>query len=161
VWFISLDTNSPLFVAMGRLLFGLCYRLARMAVVSEGDAVHYVSSAGDAAFVSTHAPAGPPAPARPGSLEHFLFERYRLFAERRGRMVTGEVAHDPWLLRPAEAEIRLNQMAPAGIAFRGEPVLHFCDSIDALISTPAAMIPRAALREEERTWPRPLHRTRA
>ena len=48
VWFLTLDTNSPLFVTMGRALFGLRYRLARMAAVADGDSIHYVSSAGNA-----------------------------------------------------------------------------------------------------------------
>ena len=139
VWFLSLDTNSPLFVSMGRALFGLRYRLARMAAVADGDCVHYVSSAGDAAFASTHAPCGPAAPAVPGSLEHFLVERYRLFAERRGRLITGVVAHRPWPLQPAEAEIRLNRMAPPGVVLDGQPLLHFCRGVDAAISAPASL----------------------
>ena len=139
VWFLSLDTNSPLFVSMGRALYGLRYRLARMAAVADGDRVHYVSSAGDAAFASSHGPCGGAAPAAPGSLEHFLFERYRLFAERRGRLITAVVAHRPWPLQPAEAEIRLNRMAPPGVVLDGQPLLHFCRGVDAAISTPARM----------------------
>jgi uncharacterized protein YqjF (DUF2071 family) len=136
VWFLSLDTNSPLFVTIGRALYGLRYRLARMAAVADGEAVHYLSSAGEAAFCSTFAPAGPPARALPGSLEAFLVERYRLFAERRGRLITAQVVHEPWPLQPAQADIRLNRMAPRGLAFRGEPLLHVCRSVDALISAP-------------------------
>lgn len=137
VWFLTLDTNSPLFVTIGRALYGLRYRLAHMAAVADGEAVHYLSSAGDAAFSSTFAPTGPPAPAPPGSLEEFLVERYRLFAQRRGRMITAQVAHEPWPLQPARADIRLNRMAPGGLAFRGEPLLHFCRGVNALISAPA------------------------
>jgi uncharacterized protein YqjF (DUF2071 family) len=38
-------------------------------------------------------------------LEHWLTERYRLFAaDRRGRLWRGEIEHAPWPLRPAEAE---------------------------------------------------------
>jgi uncharacterized protein YqjF (DUF2071 family) len=156
VWFLSLDTNSPLFVAMGRALYGLRYRLARMAAVADGDSVHYVSSAGDAAFASTHAPAGPAAPARPGSIEDFLFERYRLFAERRGRLITAEVAHAPWRLQPAEAEIRLNRMAPPGVAFSIAPLLHFCGAIDAAISKPAPVRAPAQERAVVPGFARPL-----
>lgn len=148
VWFLSLDTNSPLFVTIGRALYGLRYRLARMAVVAEGEAVHYLSSAGGAALSSTFAPAGRPAPALPGSLEEFLVERYRLFAERRGRLITAVVDHEPWQLQPACADIRLNRMAPPGLAFRGEPLLHFCPGVDALISraAPVRAAPAAASR---------------
>jgi uncharacterized protein len=138
VWFLTLNTSSPLFVTIGRALYGLRYRLARMAAVADGDAVHYLSSAGEAAFCSMFAPAGPPARALPGSLEAFLVERYRLFAERRGRLITAQVAHEPWPLQPAQADIRLNRMAPRGLAFSGEPLLHFCRSVDALISAPVA-----------------------
>jgi uncharacterized protein len=150
VWFLSLDTNSPLFVTIGRALYGLRYRLARMAAVADGDAVHYLSSAGEAAFCSTFAPAGPPARALPGSLEEFLVERYRLFAERRGRLITAQVAHEPWPLQPAQADIRLNRMAPRGLHFRGEPLLHFSRSVDAVISAPVAW--------REKGWQRPVVR---
>src|SRR5689334_4493219 len=48
VWFLSLDTSSPLFVAIGRALYGLRYRLARMVVTRDGAAVHYASARGPA-----------------------------------------------------------------------------------------------------------------
>jgi uncharacterized protein YqjF (DUF2071 family) len=136
VWFLTLDTTSPLFVTMGRALFGLRYRLARMAVVAEGDAVHFLSEADGAAFSARYAPAGPPTAAAPGTLEHFLVERYRLFSSQRGRLLTARVAHEPWPLQPAAAEITLNRMAPPGLEFRGEPLLHFCRSVSARISVP-------------------------
>lgn len=136
VWFLSLDATSRFFASMGKALYGLRYRLSRMLAVPDGDGVHYLSTRADAAFAATYAPAGPPAPVETGSLEHFLAERYRLFAERRGRLVTAEVGHRPWPLQPAEARIELNRMAPAGLSFRGEPLLHFCRSVDALISGP-------------------------
>jgi uncharacterized protein len=136
VWFLSLDTTSPLFVTAGRTLFGLRYRLARMAVVDEGDAIHFLSEADEAAFAARYAPTGPPARAVPGSLEHFLVERYRLFAAPHGRLITASVAHDPWPLRPAAAEIALNRMAPHGIDLSAEPLLHFSRSVGARISAP-------------------------
>ncbi len=137
VWFLSLDTNSPLFVTVGRALYGLRYRLARMTTVAGDDGVHYLSSADDNAFAAAYAPTAPPGPAARGSLDHFLVERYRLFAQRHGRLITAQVAHEPWPLQPARAEIRLNRMAPDGLAFRGEPLVHFSRSVEALISAPA------------------------
>jgi|SRR5581483_3251930 len=136
VWFLSLDTDSRTFVTLGRALFGLRYRRARMAVVADGDAVRFVSSAGPFAFASAYRPAGPPVPASGGSLEHFLTERYRLFSLRRGRLVTADVAHEPWPLQPAEAEIGLNRLAPRGVVLEGEPLLHFSRSVSARISPP-------------------------
>jgi uncharacterized protein len=140
VWFLSLDASSPFFATMGRTLYGLRYRVSRMVAVPDGDGVHYLSTRGDAAFAAKYAPTGPPAPAEAGALEHFLVERYRLFAERRGRLITAHVTHRPWPLQPAEARIELNRMAPAGVSFTGEPLLHFSRSVDALISAPEPVL---------------------
>jgi uncharacterized protein YqjF (DUF2071 family) len=139
VWFLSLDASSLLFVTVGRALYGLRYRLAQMTAAADGDRVHYLSARRGAAFSATYEPVGDTALAPPGSLEHFLVERYRLFAERRGRLITAEVAHEPWRLQPAAARITLNRMAPTGLPLRGSPLLHFSRSIDALISTPHAV----------------------
>jgi uncharacterized protein YqjF (DUF2071 family) len=136
VWFLSLDASHRLFVNAGRALYGLHYRLARMAVANEGERVHYLSRCGPAAFAAAYEPCGEPEPARAGSLEHFLVERYRLFALRRGRLITATVDHEPWALQPAAARIRLNRMAPAGLELRGEPLLHFSRTLAARISTP-------------------------
>ena len=57
-------------------------------------------------------------------------ERYRLFAERRGRLIRAEVAHEPWQLQPAEARIELNRIAPLGLAFDGAPLLHFSRTVE-------------------------------
>jgi uncharacterized protein YqjF (DUF2071 family) len=136
VWFLSLDASSRLFATVGHHLYGLRYRVARMAVEADGSRVHYLSARPGAAFAATYAPSGPPVRATAGSLEHFLVERYRLFAERRGRLVTATVVHEPWPLQPATARIELNRMAPPGIELEGEPLLHFVRSVHALISAP-------------------------
>jgi uncharacterized protein YqjF (DUF2071 family) len=136
VWFLSLDASSPLFVAVGRALYGLRYRLAHMATVVDGPSIHYLAAADGVGFAAAYAPCGEAALAHPGSLEHFLVERYRLFAERRRRLVTAVVEHEPWALQPATARIELNRMAPAGLAFRGEPLLHYARAVDARISAP-------------------------
>jgi uncharacterized protein len=136
VWFLSLDASSPFFAAMGRALYGLRYHVAKMAATDEDGSVRYLSARPGAAFTATYAPTEPPVAAEPGSLEHFLVERYRLFSERRGRLITAVVGHEPWPLQPARARIELNEMAPAGLAFHGEPILHFSRSVSALISAP-------------------------
>ena len=57
-----------------------------------------------------------------GSLEHFLVERYSLFAMRRGRMLRGDVRHQPWQL--ARADVRIDQCDMAQLIdfkLQGEP----------------------------------------
>lgn len=63
--------------------------------------------------------------AEAGSLEHFLTERYCLYAEHEGRLYRGEIHHRPWPLQAAEAQIRLNTMAPEPTETTGDPVLHY------------------------------------
>jgi uncharacterized protein YqjF (DUF2071 family) len=148
VWFLSLDTSSPLFVTIGRTVYGLAYHHARMVVSRDGTRIHYASARGPAAFAASYEPAhARGVPARRGSLEHWLLERYRLFALRGGRLVTAEVAHPRWTLQPADARIELNTLEPRGICFRGDPLLQFSAGVDALISAPA-QVGRAGLRAE-------------
>ena len=131
VWFLSCDAASPFFATIGRALYGLPYRVARMS--ADGRSFESVSSGG--AFAAYYEPVGPAARAQPGSLEHFLVERYRLFSERRGRLITADVAHEPWPLQPAVAKLELQGMAPFELP--GDPLLHFSRSVTAVISAPS------------------------
>jgi uncharacterized protein len=132
IWFLSLDATSTLFASVGRALYGMPYRTTPMSVAVERGAVRYDAPC----FSATYAPSGPARTAEPGTLEHFLVERYRLYSRRRGRLVTAEVMHDPWRLSPAGAEIELNELAPAGVELVGDPILHFCAGVSAVISAP-------------------------
>jgi len=136
VWFLTLDTSSPLFAGVGRSLYGLAYRRASMIVARHGCRIHYASVHGHNSFVASYEPMGRATAAETGSLEHWLVERYRLFALRAGRLVTAEVAHAPWLLQTADARIELNTLAPEGIQITDPPLLHFSRGVDALISPP-------------------------
>ena len=171
VWFLSLDTSSPLFVAIGRSLYGLRYRLARMVVVRDGARVHYASARGPAAFAATYEASGRGAPARASSLEHWLLERYRLFARRGRRLVSAEVAHPPWTLQPVDAQIDLNTLDPPGVRLAGAPLLHFSAGVDAVIAAPRplasepdrepARAPAAGLPVEDARKLRPARRAPA
>jgi uncharacterized protein len=154
VWFLGLDAASPFFATIGRALYGLRYRVATMTADQFEGTTHFRSSRPDASFTASYAPAGHVARAEPGSLEHFLVERYRLFSERRGRLITAEVAHEPWPLQPAAVELELHGMTPAGLELRGEPLVHFSRSVSAVISAPTragTVIGDAARRSARRT----------
>jgi uncharacterized protein YqjF (DUF2071 family) len=103
--------------------------------------VHLASVRGAAGFVASYEPVGQASVTTAGSLEHWLTERYRLFALRGSRLVTATVAHAPWALQRVCASIGLNTLAPPGLAFEGDPVLHFSRGVDALISAPAPAAP--------------------
>ena len=70
--------------------------------------------------------------AAPGSLEHFLTERYCLYTTgKAGRLCRAEIHHGLWPLQPAEAEIGLTTIAPLDLD--GDPVCHFARSQDVVV----------------------------
>ncbi|MEA2320644.1 MAG: uncharacterized protein QOD81_494, partial [Solirubrobacteraceae bacterium] len=83
-------------------------------------------------------PTGPAAPAEPGTLDHWLVERYCLYTrDRRRRVLTADIHHPPWPLRPAEADIRVNTMAePIGVALGEPPLLHYARRQDVVFWPP-------------------------
>jgi uncharacterized protein YqjF (DUF2071 family) len=133
VWFFSLDADSRVAVAAARTLFHLPYFTAEMDLRREGDGVTYRSRrtdarGGPAEFRARYDPAGPIDEPRPGSIEHFLTERYCLYTvDARARTCRLEIHHAPWPLQPATAAIDANTMgAAAGIRLPGmPPLLHF------------------------------------
>jgi hypothetical protein len=142
VWFFSLDADNALAVAVARRWFGLPYFSAEMEVRPEGEGFRFGSRRrGDgvpAEFRARYGLSGPEFRARPGSLEHFLTERYCLYAVSRGRIVRGEIHHQPWPLRPGRAEIEANTMAAAaGFELpREAPLVHFASRIRAFVWPP-------------------------
>lgn len=109
VWFFSLDAASRLAVRGARLGFHLTYFDAAMECHEADGWIRYRSrrthrGGGLAELAASYRPTGPAVPSIPGSLEHWLTERYRLFAaDRSGRLWRGEIRHEPWRLQPAEA----------------------------------------------------------
>jgi uncharacterized protein YqjF (DUF2071 family) len=81
----------------------------------------------DAAFRGRYGPVGAAKRALPGSLEHWLTERYCLYTlDESGRLLRGQIHHPPWPLQPADAAIEENTMAAGlGIALEGPPLLHY------------------------------------
>lgn len=101
VWFVSLECDQPLAVALARSLFHLNYQHARMAG-SPASAYHcqrrHVMGP---AFEVGYEPAGPAGPAVPGSLDFFLIERYLLYCGGNGRPLRcGRVWHPPYAVGP-------------------------------------------------------------
>jgi uncharacterized protein YqjF (DUF2071 family) len=137
VWFFSLDVTSRLAVRMARTFFHLPYFRARVALERAGSVIHYthdrpVGAGPQIEFEASYAPTAPPRASEPGGLEHWLTERYCLYAaDRRGRVYRGDVHHDPWPLQAAEAEIRRNTFAESiGLApFQEEPLVHFAATL--------------------------------
>ncbi|MDQ3688167.1 MAG: DUF2071 domain-containing protein, partial [Acidobacteriota bacterium] len=116
----------------------LPYYNARIRVENVGEGVRYHSTrvhrgASPAEFAASYRPTGPAYRSEGGTLEHWLTERYCLFAaDRRGRVGYGDVHHAPWPLQPAEADIECNTMTEwLGIALLAtNPVVRFARRLD-------------------------------
>ena len=139
IWFFSLDASSAWAVEAARRMYKLPYFHAQMSVDRRGGWIDYSSSRRDHAqrpfvFTARYRPAGAVFHAESGTLEHFLTERYCLYALDRGRLARAEIHHPPWPLARAEAEIELNTMPPDGLELPdAEPLLHFSARQDVLI----------------------------
>lgn len=113
VWFFSLDAANLLAVQLARWGWGLNYQWAKMQVRQQDSRIEYRSRRifGGAAFRAT-VEIGEPFPqglpydqsrvAKPGTLEHFLIERYLLYAVRRKLIYRGQVHHRPYPLHDAQ-----------------------------------------------------------
>ncbi len=143
LWLFSVDVSSPLAAEAGRRLLGLPLRRARMSTRQHAGWVEFESARSDAPrpFVLSgrFRASGPAEVPEPGSLEHFLVERYCLYVPGR----TGqpprrvEIHHAPWPLQPAEAELELDTVAPDGLhPGEEEPLLHFVGRHDLLLWAP-------------------------
>src|SRR5690348_6413533 len=67
----------------------------------------------------------------PGSLDFFLVERYRLYAQRSGRLLTGCVAHVPYPLRSASlASCEQSLVRVLGIEQRPWEHVAFSEGVD-------------------------------
>lgn len=139
VFFFSLDAADALAVAFAQWTFHLPYFKARMWTTrrDEDGWVDYSSvrtdprlGAGD--FVARYCPVGDRLDVVPGSLEHWLIERYCLYAvDRRGRAYRGEIHHAPWPLYAAKAEIEKNTVVDShDLTLTGKPLLHFASRLD-------------------------------
>jgi uncharacterized protein len=135
IWFFSLDASSRLAVEAARRVYHLPYFHARIILLRHSQGVAYECSRHEGkAFSASYGPDGAVFEAKPGSLEHFLVERYCLYAEDNGKLYRADIHHAPWPLQTAQARIDLDTMPPGNL--RGEndePVLHYSARQDVVI----------------------------
>lgn len=100
VYFFSLEAASWLAVKVARVGWSLPYHHASMSTVRTADHVVYRSERkGDPARTGLEVEyeiQDKLGVSEPGSLEHFLLERYLLFSERREQLLMGQVHHAPY-----------------------------------------------------------------
>ncbi len=149
IWFFSLDAHNPVAVRLARATFKLPYYDADISCRVQGEEVRYAGvrthrNAPPAEFRGRYKPAGEAFGSRPGSLEHFLTERYCLYsADGRGRVRRGDIHHELWPLQRAEVETeRLEMTAQIGVGLPDtEPLLHYAHRLDVVAWPPRRVEP--------------------
>jgi uncharacterized protein len=126
IWFFSLDASSRAAVAAARSTYRLPYRHAR---IDAWEGSFRADTDGGGSFRARYHGVGMPAPAERATLEHFLAERYCLYAG--DGELRAEIHHAPWPLQVAEAEVEHRGIAP--VELEGEPICHYARRQDVVI----------------------------
>lgn len=146
VWFFSLDASKAIVVEAARRLYHLPYLRADIEMkVTEQPATPPAPGRRLVEFVSRRVASDPPdldvrygagdfpRPAEPGTLEHFLVERYMLYALARDGLRRARVHHAPYPVQPAVVDrlARESLVAAAGIHRPdSEPLAHYASRVD-------------------------------
>lgn len=145
VWFFSLDASSGLAVDAARAFYHLPYFRAQMTF-EDGDDVLCTSKRDDPngampadVRVRYRPVEGPFTRAPIGTLDHFLVERYVLYAMDKSRQLhRARVHHEPYPIQRAEVlELEETLVWAAGIR-KGEPIgpRHYVREVSVKIDTP-------------------------
>lgn len=134
IYFFSLEASSWLAVQGARHGWGLPYFHARMRSERQGERIDYHSErrSGRAEAHYDFEPHGEPTRASPGTLDHFLLERYLLFTASRGKVSKGHVHHTPYPAQPATLHAFADSLVEAaGLPPAGQPAaVHYASGVD-------------------------------
>jgi uncharacterized protein YqjF (DUF2071 family) len=153
VWFFSLEAQSTLAVLVARLKYGLPYFKAAMnfekLAEAQGQIVYRAQSSrlwpkplpGKSLVEATFSAHTPFMPATPGTLEHFLVERYALYAEKRGKLTYAIVRHAPYRIKQGELrQVNSDLLQAAGLstlAADAAALVHLAEDVIVQIGAPA------------------------
>ena len=144
VWFFSLDAAQATAVMIARTLMGLPYHRARMRLERPADDVIDYGSERlwpgpvPARCALRYAIRGQAAPAAVGTLEHFLIERYILYARKGDRLLLGRVHHRPYPVQPAEVlALEEDLLAAEGVTRpAAAPLVHYAAEVRVRVYPP-------------------------
>jgi uncharacterized protein len=137
VWFFSLDAANRIAVKLARAWFKLPYHFASMELRQGAEWISYRSERRWPAPVPARCavrclPRGEAMPSTPGTLQHFLVERYFLYTVHSGALWRGQVHHTPYPVRGAQVEGLEESLLAAATIVRPEvpPLVHFSQGVD-------------------------------
>lgn len=138
VYFLSLDADNPLAIALARPWFRLNYYNSEIGFHEAGDCVEFRSrrierGAPQAELGIEYQPLACEEVFRTGPLEHWLTDRFSYYVVPGHRVMRCDIEHAPWPLQPASACFDENSMAQAhGIELPSvRPLLHYARYMEA------------------------------
>jgi uncharacterized protein len=142
VWFFSLDASSSLAVAAARAMYHLPYFDADIDFDIGSFESHRTDRRGQRPanlHVQYQPLEGPVQPASPGTLDHFLVERYVLYAEDDDHtLYRARVQHQPYPLQRVEIQ-RLEETLVWAAGIRrpdSVPLRHYAREVNVRVSGP-------------------------
>lgn len=132
IFFLNLEASSPLAVTGARMFAHLPYHHARMVIryghphKFEYTSIRKQSRHDDVVFKGVYKPLNDTVVhAAPGSLVHWLTERYCLYTlSPQGEVQVSDIHHLPWPLQEAELQLDTNTMTNYhGFELRGSPAI--------------------------------------
>ena len=143
VFFFSLEASSLLAVEAARLGWGLPYFHADMSVETTDGLVRYETARRNTSTRSTfeYRVGAKLGTSEPGTLEHFLLERYYLFTVQEGRVSKGHVHHVPYPAYAAELThiddgLLVAAGLPAPTTLAAPAAVHFSPGVDVEVFGP-------------------------
>mgnify|MGYP000312409604 CR=1 FL=1 len=134
VWFLSMDASPKLACRIARAWYKEPYTFAEMYCRRDGERITYrhrrLEGIGVQSEITCQAGDSMPASV-PGTLQHFLTERYQLYTGDRARLWKARVWHEPYPLREVEIlHCAMDLLKPFGID--QQPWVHAClsDGVD-------------------------------
>ncbi|MCP8969881.1 YqjF family protein [Ectobacillus ponti] len=138
VYFFSLDCDKPLSVWIARTFFHLPYYNADIKVARdegqtrfEAKRTHKGFPAGE--FAASYKPASAPFRTQPGSLEHWLTERYCLYTDKGNQLYRGDISHDPWELQLAVCDLEYETLSAPFSRSSPDVLLHYARELHTYI----------------------------
>ncbi|WP_216830153.1 YqjF family protein [Alkalihalobacterium elongatum] len=143
VYFFSLDASSKVAVSLANLTYNLPYMNANMSCVSKEREIEFTSERTDnrankGVFSAKYFPVSDVYFAKPGTLEHWLTERYSLFVTKGMGIYEGRINHKPWPLQRAEVQFGVNTVAQSvGIPIEDPPdLLQYSNKLKVVVWPP-------------------------
>jgi uncharacterized protein YqjF (DUF2071 family) len=143
IWFFSLDASSAIAVAAARAAYKLPYFHSQIELFASPDPIPSIDFTARRDDASGQVPAaarirykameGPTSAALAGSLDHFLIERYILYAtDEAHQLYTARVHHQPYPIQRAELlEVDETLIWAAGIRRSEErPLRHYAREVN-------------------------------